>query len=96
MGPVKNFLTKVMRNSWGSGWGSSGYVLIKRGIDLCSIESLARTTNIETTASTPTTTEKTIPLKDFCANKSNGNYANPAECKSYISCSNGMAYKMVS
>jgi len=81
-----------MRNSWGAGWGSSGYVLIKRGIDLCLIESYARTTNIETTTVTPTTTKSQV---DFCTNKPNGNYANPSECRSYISCSNGSAYVMV-
>nr|CAH0107394.1 unnamed protein product [Daphnia galeata] len=36
----------VVRNSWGSGWGASGYILVKRGVDLCMIESYARTTNI--------------------------------------------------
>ncbi|XP_046457724.1 zingipain-2-like isoform X2 [Daphnia pulex] len=76
----------VMRNSWGAGWGSSGYVLVKRGIDLCLIESYARTTNIDTTTTTS--------LENFCTNRSDGNYANPNECQSYISCSNGSAYKM--
>lgn len=76
-----------MRNSWGAGWGSSGYVLVKRGIDLCLIESYARTTNIDTTTTTS--------LENFCTNRPNGNYANPNECQSYISCSNGSAYKMV-
>ena len=41
-----SFLNKVVRNSWGTGWGASGYILVKRGVDLCQIESLARTTNI--------------------------------------------------
>jgi hypothetical protein len=38
--------TKVVRNSWGSGWGAAGYVLVRRGVDLCMIEDYSRTTNI--------------------------------------------------
>lgn len=29
----------VMRNSWGTGWGISGYALWKRGVNMCNIES---------------------------------------------------------
>ncbi|EFX87402.1 hypothetical protein DAPPUDRAFT_312327 [Daphnia pulex] len=29
----------IVRNSWGTGWGLSGYVLIKRGVNKCQIES---------------------------------------------------------
>ncbi|XP_046455089.1 ervatamin-B-like [Daphnia pulex] len=36
----------VVRNSWGSGWGAAGYVLVRRGVDLCMIEYYSRTTNI--------------------------------------------------
>ncbi|KAK4014000.1 zingipain-2 [Daphnia magna] len=36
----------VVRNSWSSAWGASGYVLVRRGVDLCMIESYARTTNV--------------------------------------------------
>ncbi len=28
----------IVRNSWGSGWGSSGYVLMQRGVNKCGIE----------------------------------------------------------
>jgi C1A family cysteine protease len=31
----------VIRNSWGSGWGIGGYVLIKRGVNMCLIEGYA-------------------------------------------------------
>ena len=29
----------IVRNSWGTGWGLSGYFLIKRGVNMCNIES---------------------------------------------------------
>ncbi|KAI9558058.1 hypothetical protein GHT06_014811 [Daphnia sinensis] len=29
----------IVRNSWGTGWGQSGYFLIKRGVNMCNIES---------------------------------------------------------
>ncbi|XP_057379749.1 procathepsin L-like [Daphnia carinata] len=29
----------IVRNSWGSGWGIGGYFLIKRGVNMCNIES---------------------------------------------------------
>ena len=28
----------IVRNSWGSTWGSSGYVLMQRGVNMCNIE----------------------------------------------------------
>ena len=28
----------IVRNSWGTGWGLSGYGLIQRGVNKCSIE----------------------------------------------------------
>ena len=28
----------VVRNSWGTGWGQTGYVLMKRGVNMCQIE----------------------------------------------------------
>ncbi|KAI9552850.1 hypothetical protein GHT06_020733 [Daphnia sinensis] len=28
----------IVRNSWGSNWGSSGYVLMQRGVNMCNIE----------------------------------------------------------
>ena len=28
----------VVRNSWGSTWGSGGYILMQRGVNKCSIE----------------------------------------------------------
>ncbi|XP_046656745.1 ervatamin-B-like [Daphnia pulicaria] len=28
----------IVRNSWGSGWGSAGYILMQRGVNKCSIE----------------------------------------------------------
>ncbi|XP_057381087.1 uncharacterized protein LOC130703664 [Daphnia carinata] len=36
----------VVRNSWGPTWGASGYVLVKRSVDLCMIETYPRTTNV--------------------------------------------------
>ena len=29
----------IVRNSWGTGWGLSGYFMIKRGVNMCNIES---------------------------------------------------------
>jgi cathepsin B len=29
----------IVRNSWGTGWGLSGYFMIQRGVDMCGIES---------------------------------------------------------
>ncbi len=29
----------VLRNSWGSGWGQGGYMLIQRGVNKCDMES---------------------------------------------------------
>jgi C1A family cysteine protease len=29
----------IVRNSWGTSWGSAGYVLMQRGVNKCSIES---------------------------------------------------------
>jgi len=29
----------IVRNSWGAGWGQGGHIYMKKGIDLCSIES---------------------------------------------------------
>jgi C1A family cysteine protease len=31
----------IVRNSWGTGWGLSGYFFIKRGVNMCNIESWA-------------------------------------------------------
>ena len=31
----------IVRNSWGTGWGAKGYILMKRGINLCNIEAWA-------------------------------------------------------
>ena len=31
----------VVRNSWGAGWGIGGYALVKRGVNMCRIESYA-------------------------------------------------------
>jgi len=31
----------IVRNSWGTGWGLSGYFMIKRGVNMCNIESWA-------------------------------------------------------
>lgn len=28
----------IVRNSWGTGWGASGYILMKRGVNMCNIE----------------------------------------------------------
>lgn len=33
----------VVRNSWGSGWGQGGYVLMKRGVNMCNVESYGAT-----------------------------------------------------
>jgi C1A family cysteine protease len=29
----------IIRNSWGTGWGDSGYVLVQRGVNKCQIDS---------------------------------------------------------
>jgi C1A family cysteine protease len=29
----------IVRNSWGSEWGQSGYILMERGVNRCQIES---------------------------------------------------------
>ena len=31
----------IVRNSWGTGWGSSGYMLMRRGVNMCKVESYA-------------------------------------------------------
>jgi len=31
----------IIRNSWGAGWGASGYALIERGVNMCRIENYA-------------------------------------------------------
>ena len=28
----------IVRNSWGTGWGLSGYILMRRGVNMCNIE----------------------------------------------------------
>ena len=28
----------VVRNSWGGKWGLNGYILMKRGVNMCNIE----------------------------------------------------------
>jgi cathepsin L len=28
----------IIRNSWGTGWGISGYIKMQRGVNLCNIE----------------------------------------------------------
>lgn len=28
----------IVRNSWGTGWGQAGYMLIQRGVNKCDIE----------------------------------------------------------
>jgi len=28
----------ILRNSWGSGWGQAGYMLIQRGVNKCDVE----------------------------------------------------------
>jgi C1A family cysteine protease len=28
----------IVRNSWGTGWGIRGYILMKRGVNTCNIE----------------------------------------------------------
>jgi len=32
---------KVIRNSWGSDWGMNGYIYVKKGVNICGVESLA-------------------------------------------------------
>jgi hypothetical protein len=46
-----------------------------------------------TTPGTTPTTEKS--LLDFCKSLADGNYVNPYECKTFISCSNQITYIMV-
>ena len=31
----------IVRNSWGTGWGQKGYILIERGVNMCNIEMYA-------------------------------------------------------
>ena len=31
----------IARNSWGSNWGNKGYFQMKRGVNMCNIESFA-------------------------------------------------------
>lgn len=31
----------IVRNSWGTGFGSSGYILMQRGVNLCHVEEYA-------------------------------------------------------
>jgi len=36
----------IVRNSWGTGWGQAGYVLFKRGVNMCAIEVNAMYTTV--------------------------------------------------
>jgi len=36
----------IIRNSWSSGWGASGYILFQRGVNLCGVEDWAATTTM--------------------------------------------------
>lgn len=36
----------IIRNSWGTGWGVSGYILFKRGVNLCTVEDLPVKTTV--------------------------------------------------
>ena len=38
--------SQIIRNSWSEKWGDNGYVLVKRGVDLCQIESDAMYTTV--------------------------------------------------
>ena len=29
----------IVRNSWGNGWGVDGYILVRRGVNTCGVES---------------------------------------------------------
>ncbi|EFX82148.1 hypothetical protein DAPPUDRAFT_223830, partial [Daphnia pulex] len=49
-------------------------------------------TTMPTTPDTTPTTEKS--LLDFCKSLADGNYVNPVECKTFISCSNQITYIM--
>ena len=37
----KNTPYWILRNSWATSWGLSGYALFKRGVNMCSIEQFA-------------------------------------------------------
>lgn len=37
-GTLNNTPYWIVRNSWGTTWGASGYILLKRGVNMCNIE----------------------------------------------------------